>query len=70
MLLALDARGMPAEVIATVTGCPKGTVARYVEDFDTGQAEADFGPYFGAELGPKDLCRLHGTWHELIGGHA
>ena len=62
LVLALHSRGVPAEEIHKLTGCPKGTVQRYLADFEEGKRAADFDPFFGKELGPKDLCRLYGTW--------
>ena len=45
-----------------------GTVRRYITDFDEGKKTPDLAPYFGAELKPADLCRLHGVWHAAFGG--
>jgi hypothetical protein len=67
LVLSLHAQGISPEQIAAMTGCPRKTVERYLEDFTAGQNEADFAPYFGIDLGPKELCRLHGVWHAKIG---
>jgi hypothetical protein len=63
LILALHAQGKPMAEIQRVTGTPGGTVARYIKDFEAGSIEADFTPYFGIELGPAELSRLHGVWH-------
>jgi hypothetical protein len=42
-------------------------VQRYVADFEEGRRAADFGPYYGIDLGPKELCRLQGVWHAVWG---
>jgi hypothetical protein len=63
MVLALHAEGTDAASIARLTGCPKGSVARYVEDFEVGRQEADPTPYYGKDLAPRDLCRLYGACH-------
>jgi hypothetical protein len=65
LVLALHARGAGAEQIVQDTGCPKATVQRYVQDFEAGKLEPDLSSYYGKDLGPKDMCRLHGTWYRL-----
>jgi hypothetical protein len=67
LVLALYAQGVSPDDIPGLTGCPAKSVARYIEDFEAGRREADFSSYAGADLGPRDLCRLHGTWHERVG---
>jgi hypothetical protein len=64
LVLALYGQGVAPDDIPGLTGCPAKAVKRYIEDFEAGRQEPDFGAYFGKELGPKELCRLHGTWHE------
>jgi hypothetical protein len=61
LVLALHALGKTAEEIADLTGCTRSAIQRYVADYEAGRQEKDFSSYFGAELSPKDLCRLHGT---------
>jgi hypothetical protein len=68
MVLALHAAGSGVDDINEVTGCPRGTIQRYVADFEQGRQEADFAPFWGIDLGPKDLCRLHGVWQARYGG--
>ena len=65
LVLALHAQGLSIEQIQAATGCPSGTVQRYLADFAAGTSEADLSSYFGKELGPKEMCRLHGTWYRL-----
>jgi hypothetical protein len=67
MVLALHAGGMSVEEISQFTGCPKGTVKRYVEEFEAGRPHTDFDPYFGAEMGTTELCRISGSWHTCYG---
>jgi hypothetical protein len=67
MVLALHTDGKDAEAIRELTGCPRAAVQRYVADFEAGKQTTDFGPYFGKDLTPKDLCRLHGTWWAVYG---
>jgi hypothetical protein len=67
MVLAEHARGGAAEQINKVTGCPRGTVGRYVADFEEGRREADFTPFWGIDLGPRDLCKLYGVWWAQFG---
>jgi hypothetical protein len=66
-VLALHCRGVAPEAIQQLTGCPLKTVQRYIADFEAGRQQADFGPYYGIDLGPKELARLHGTWHAQHG---
>jgi hypothetical protein len=67
LVLALYAQGVAPDDIPGLTGCPAKSVKRYIEDFEAGRQEADFSAYVGVNLGPKELCRLHGTWHERVG---
>lgn len=68
MALALHAEGVsPAEIRAR-TGCPLAALTRYVADFEEGKREASFDPYFGVDLGPRELARLHGLWSRVYGG--
>ena len=62
IVLALHARGASVEDIQQLTSCPRRTVERYVADFEAGRCEADFTPYLGADLGPRDWCKLYGVW--------
>jgi hypothetical protein len=63
LVLAMHARGAGVEEIHQTTGCPRKSVHRYIEDFEAGRGLSDFSSYYGVELKPRDLCRLHGTWH-------
>jgi hypothetical protein len=60
MVLALHAQGKSASEIRELTGCTKGAMERYIADYEEGRKEENFDAYFGAELGPKELARLHG----------
>jgi hypothetical protein len=68
LVLALHALGIDADDIKDMTGCPAGTVRRYIADFEEGKKTPDLAPFFGAELKPVDLCRLHGVWQATFGG--
>jgi hypothetical protein len=68
MVLALHAQGISSDRIREVTGATKQSIQRYIDDFESGRREKDFTPYFGIDLGPKELCRLHGTWYAQFGG--
>jgi hypothetical protein len=67
MVLAMHARGDDQETIHRVTGCPKASIRRYVEDFEEGRRDRDFSAYFGVDAGPKDWCRLYGVWRRTYG---
>jgi hypothetical protein len=68
MVLALHAQGQSAGEIQQMTGCPAKTLQRYIDDFERGRQTADFAPFYGIDLGPRDLCQLHGVWHILAQG--
>ncbi|MBY0527436.1 MAG: hypothetical protein K2R98_28830 [Gemmataceae bacterium] len=67
VVLALHAAGLDAGAIGKRTGCPRRTVDRYIAEFEIGRREVDFTPYFGTDLTPRQLCRLHGAWHTRFG---
>jgi hypothetical protein len=68
IVLGLAAAGEGAEAIARQTGCPRQAVQRYLAEQEAGRRAADFAPYFGADLGLSELCRLHGVWAAHWGG--
>jgi hypothetical protein len=67
LILALHAQGMSADEIRELTGGTRASMTRYLADFASGGDETDFQRYFGQNLTPADLCRLHGTWHKHHG---
>jgi hypothetical protein len=67
MALGLHAQGVAAAEIRDRTGCTKGALERYIADFDEGKKEVSFDPYFGIELGPRELARLYGLWQVKYG---
>ena len=67
MVLALHIQGKDPSTIRTMTACPLKTVQRYIADFETGKQAADFGPFFSKDLGPTELCQLHGVWYAIWG---
>jgi hypothetical protein len=60
MVMGLHRTGRAADEIRKETGCPTRTVTTYLAEYEIGRREGDFEDYFGIDLGPKDLCRLHG----------
>lgn len=61
LVLALHDLGKTPDEIADLTGCTRSAIQRYIGDYEAGRHEKDFSTYFGIDLSPKDLCRLHGT---------
>jgi len=60
MVLALHRLGRGPEEIRRVTNTPARSIATYVAEYETGLRSGRFEDYFGREIGPRDLCRLHG----------
>lgn len=60
MALALHAQGKTVAEIREITGCTKAALERYIGDFGEGAKEDNFDGFFGVDLGPKELSRLHG----------
>jgi 3-methyladenine DNA glycosylase Mpg len=67
LVLALHAAGKGPAEIREQTGCTKAALDRYTADYQAGLGESDFGPYFGIDLGPKELARLHGVSQAKFG---
>jgi hypothetical protein len=67
MALALHAQGVSPAEIREYTGCPTGAIDRWIADYREGARESDFTPYFGIDLGPRELARLHGLWDAKYG---
>jgi hypothetical protein len=63
IVLALHGCGSSVEEICRATGCPRKSVQRYLDEYETGRRLGSFSSYHGMELAPRELCRLHGTWH-------
>jgi hypothetical protein len=68
LVLALHVQGMAPAAIQQITGCTKQALQRYLADFEEGRQNSDFEAFFGKDLSPKDLCRLHGVWHTKWSG--
>jgi 3-methyladenine DNA glycosylase Mpg len=62
LALALHMAGQTPEQIAAISGSPRRSIQRYIAEFEAGRQQRDFASYVGLELGPTDLCRLHGVW--------
>ncbi|HKB04020.1 MAG TPA: hypothetical protein VKD90_17490 [Gemmataceae bacterium] len=60
MVMALHRAGRPAAEIREVTGVPARSIATYIVEYEAGVVAGRFEDYFGKEIGPKDMCRLHG----------
>jgi hypothetical protein len=67
LVLALHAQGQSIQEIQQVTGCALGAIERYLAEFAAGQEQPDFAPFFGKDLSPADLARLHGVWYARFG---
>lgn len=65
--LALYAQGHSPEKIREMTGCTKAALERYLAAFEEGKKSGDFAPFWGVDLGPKELARLHGVWYAKHG---
>jgi hypothetical protein len=66
MVLALHRSGMPADEIRKATACPRPAIDRYVAEYKAGRRAGRFEDYFGKELGPKDIARLHGIADRMV----
>lgn len=62
MVLALYVQGKGIDAIHRLTKCPRRAIERYIADFEEGKKDGDFTPYFGIDLGPRQLCLLYGVW--------
>lgn len=60
MVVGLHRLGRSPAEIRQVTNAPVRSIATYVAEYETGLRTGRFEDYFGKELGPRDLCRLHG----------
>lgn len=61
LVLALHGEGKSAEEIHEITGCPSATIRRYLRDYEAGTHLSNLNSLIGFELGPADLCKLHGA---------
>jgi hypothetical protein len=61
MVMGLHRLGRPPEEIRQVTRSPARSIATYVAEYENGLRAGRFEDYFGKEIGPRDLCRLHGV---------
>lgn len=56
---------MAQEKIGQITGSPKRSVARWVEQFESGRS-SDFAEFVGANLDSLKLCRLHAVLENFL----
>jgi hypothetical protein len=67
MALGLHRQGRKPWEIREVTRTPARSIATYIAEYENGLRAGRFEDYFGADLGPRDLCRLHGI-ADRVGG--
>jgi hypothetical protein len=60
MVLGMHRAGRSVHEIRKKTGCPLWAIRIYIEEYEAGRSGGRFEDYLGKELGPRDLCRLHG----------
>lgn len=60
MAMALLRRGCSAMEIGVATGSPLRSIEVYLAEYAAGLCSGSLEEYFGKDLGPRDLCRLHG----------
>jgi hypothetical protein len=61
LVLGLHRQGVSPDDIRAATGCTAATIRRYLDDYDEAKrAGGDLDSFAGIELGPQELCRLHG----------
>jgi DNA modification methylase len=70
MVLGLHSLGKTPDDILKITGSPRASIKRYIEDFTTGMNDGKFDPFFGQELSTGDFCKLHGVWTKVHGDTA
>jgi hypothetical protein len=68
MVMGLHRLGRKPEEIRQVTNTPARSIATYVSEYENGRRAGRFEDYFGEELGPRDLCRLHGIADRVASG--
>lgn len=67
LVMALHRAGRTAIAIREVTGVPAKSIADYIAEYAAGATAGRFEDYFGKEIGPKDVCRLHGIADRVFG---
>jgi hypothetical protein len=67
MVMALHRAGRSAAEIRETTGVPAKSIGTYIVEYEAGVAGGRFEDYFGKEIGPKDVCRLHGIADRVFG---
>jgi hypothetical protein len=66
MVMGLHRLGRKPEEIRQVTNTPARSIAMYVAEYENGRRAGRFEDYFGREIGPRDLCRLHGIADRVV----
>src|SRR5947209_18806215 len=60
MVMGLHRLGRTHDEIRDLTRAPARSITTYVVEYETGRHGGRFEDYFGKEIGPRELCRLHG----------
>lgn len=60
MVMSLHRIGRGPEEIRQMTNAPVRSITTYLAEYENGLRAGRFEDYFGKEIGPRDLCRLHG----------
>jgi hypothetical protein len=66
MVMGLRRLARKPEEIRQVTDVPARSIATYLAEYDNGRLAGRFEDYFGREIGPRDVCRLHGIADRLL----
>jgi hypothetical protein len=61
LVVALHMEGVGADELRRLTGSPRHSIERYIAEYEAGKRECNVDAYFGKDLTPAELCRLHGT---------
>ena len=68
MVVGLHRLGRTPAEIRAVTRSPVRSIATYLAEYENGLRAGRFEDYFGREIGPRGLCRLHGMADRASGG--
>ena len=60
MVMGLHRIGRGPEEIRRLTNVPVRSITTYLAEYENGLRAGRFEDYFGNDIGPRDLCRLHG----------
>jgi hypothetical protein len=60
IVMGLHRRGTTATQIRGLTNSPSRAIEAYLTAYEMGLCEGQFADFFGKDLGPIDVCHLHG----------